>query len=247
MVTIRTVGLWLTNVFPAFRGHARAFYQRLPACFRDTPIRLITSIFPQHLPFFFINIGANDGIAGDPLAELIKSNHRCSGVFVEPVPFLFRRLCRNFGSADRFIFENVAINDRAGTRTFYYLDCQKFGENQLPDWSEQVGSFEKSHILRHFPGLDASQIMTADVECITLPELIERHGIRQVDILVMDVEGYEVIILSQIDFKKIRPRLIMYEHKHLSDGDSRLAREILTSNGYRIAQYDRDTIGLRKN
>jgi hypothetical protein len=89
--------------------------------------------------------------------------------------------------------------------------------------------------------------MTADVECITLPELIEKYGILQVDILVMDVEGYEVIILSQINFKKIRPRLIMYEHKHLSDAEARLAREILTSNGYRIAQYDRDTIGLRKN
>src|ERR1700692_184685 len=105
-LTLRTMGVWLASTFPVVRKPARVLYNRLPSYFHDTPVKLIATTFPQGTPFFFVNIGANDGVAGDPLVDLIRHNGWCKGIFVEPVSFLFERLRKNYGSSDRFIFEN---------------------------------------------------------------------------------------------------------------------------------------------
>ena len=240
---LRTVGVWLADIFPVVRKPARALYNRLPKYFHDTPEKLIASAFPQEIPFFFVSIGANDGISGDPSADLIKHNSLCEGIFVEPVSFLFERLRRNYGSSERFIFENVAIDEHNGARKFYYLNrSESNGENKLPAWAEEIGSFDKSHILRHFPTLQDSEILSADMECITLPTLLERNHVRCVDLLLIDVEGYEVTILNQIDFGVIKPKMIMFEHKHLSDADFCTAKAMFLRNDYRLTQFGRDTI-----
>ena len=248
MVTLRTLGVWLADIFPVIREPARALYNRLPNYLHDTPVKLIAKAFPQDASFFFVNIGANDGVAGDPLVDLIRHNAQCTGIFVEPVPFLFERLCRNYGPSERFVFENVAIDDRNGVRTFYYLNrSQCGGKNELPGWSEEIGAFDKSHILRHFPTLDASRILSSEVESITLSALFERNSVRCVDLLVMDVEGYELVVLNQIDFDRIRPKIIMFEHKHLPEVDFCKAKAMLTGKDYRLIQYGRDTIAVRVN
>ncbi|HEY3874572.1 MAG TPA: hypothetical protein VGM92_03785, partial [Candidatus Kapabacteria bacterium] len=118
----------------------------MPSYFHDTPGKLIASTFPLGTPFFFVNIGANDGIAGDPLVELIRHNSRCRGIFVEPISFLFERLRRNYGPSERFTFENVAIDEHNGARKLYYLNRSgSNGENKLPAWAEEIGSFDKCH------------------------------------------------------------------------------------------------------
>ena len=242
-LTLRTMGIWLTDVLPNLRTAGRLLYNCLPSYFHDTPAKIIAGTFAPGVPFFFVNIGANDGVAGDPLVDLIRNNHRCRGLFVEPVSFLFKRLRKNYQFSERFIFENVAIDEYNGVRKFYYLDRNQLnGGNNLPEWSEEIGSFDKSHIARHFPALDASQVLSSDVECVTLPALLERNNVRHVDLLVIDVEGHELVVLNQIDFRVIRPNMILFEHKHLSDADFNAAKSILRGNDYQITQFGRDTL-----
>ena len=240
-LTPRSVGVWLADAVPVIRKPARAIYNRLPSCFHETPAKLIARTFSREVPFFFISIGANDGIAGDPLVELVRHNGGCKGIFVEPVAFLFERLRKNYGDdSERFIFENVAIGEYDGLKKFYYLD--RNSEGGLPDWAEEIGSFDKSHILRHFPTLTGSQILCADVKCVTLLTLLARNQVGHVDLLVIDVEGYELGVLRQIDFSVIKPRVIIFEHKHLTDAEFSSAKAILLGNDYRLIQFGRDTV-----
>src|SRR5271157_3744519 len=71
--------------------------------------------------FFFVQIGANDGVCCDPIREyVIKSHWR--GLLVEPVPFLFRRLVENYRDEPQLIFENVAVAPHDGAMTLYTVN-----------------------------------------------------------------------------------------------------------------------------
>jgi hypothetical protein len=61
-------------------------------------------------PLRFVQVGANDGVYGDPLRAYIERHH-WRGILVEPQPDVFARLVENYrGSCDNLIFENVAIS-----------------------------------------------------------------------------------------------------------------------------------------
>ena len=69
---------------------------------------------------FFVEIGSNDGEQHDHLRPFILD---CPwrGIMVEPVPYVFERLRRNYESHGRIVLENVAIAERDGELPFYHL------------------------------------------------------------------------------------------------------------------------------
>jgi hypothetical protein len=50
------------------------------------------------------------------------------------------------------------------------------------------------------------------VPCRTLDEVLEEHGVRNVDVLVIDTEGYDAEILHGIDFRRFKPQISRFEH-----------------------------------
>jgi hypothetical protein len=67
---------------------------------------------------FFVQVGSNDGLQGDPIHDFIVSRQSWRGIFIEPVYFLFQRLRKNYGDAERFVFEHVALTPAlAGLKT----------------------------------------------------------------------------------------------------------------------------------
>lgn len=78
--------------------------------------------------FFFIEIGAHDGLHFDPIYPWIKKHH-WRGLLVEPQPRIFKRLQANYQDEPQLLFENAAIYARDGEVSLYM-----FAENQgLPD------------------------------------------------------------------------------------------------------------------
>jgi hypothetical protein len=58
----------------------------------------------------FLQIGAYDGLAGDPLRPIVAEDERWYGILVEPQPQAFERLQRNYrDAAHRLVFLNCAI------------------------------------------------------------------------------------------------------------------------------------------
>jgi hypothetical protein len=45
--------------------------------------------------------------------------------------------------------------------------------------------------------------------------LLNKHNVKKIDLLQIDVEGYDGELLVGIDFSKIKPRYIRYEDKHI--------------------------------
>ena len=49
------------------------------------------------------------------------------------------------------------------------------------------------------------------VDSIRLLDLLEEHGMRAIDFLKIDVEGYEAVVIGDVDWKTVRPRVVVIE------------------------------------
>ncbi len=196
---------------------------------------------------FFIQVGANDGLHRDPIHDLIGNNPNWKGIFIEPVRFLFERLRLNYANQDRFVFENVAVATEKGMARFYYVaeDAKEKLGPQLPIWYDQLGSFDRNHILKHLEGKLEPYIVETQVECVPLQEILDRNGVTELDLLHVDTEGFDYKVLAQVDFNRYRPRVVLYEHEHLSMEERQKAASLLNGSGYQVTQYEGDTLAIR--
>ena len=192
---------------------------------------------------FFVQVGSNDGLQGDPIHDLVVSRDNWSGIFIEPIDFLFQRLRKNYGEAERFVFENVAIGTEKGSKTFYYVSEKAKAELDLPYWHDQLGSFDKGHITRALGEQMNPYIVEEDVECLPLQDVFDRNEIRSIDLIHIDTEGFDYKVLSQIDLERYKPSVILFEHHLLSDEEFVKARKLLRR--YRLLQYGNDTLAIR--
>lgn len=179
--------------------------------------RILSAFATAYPQAVFLQIGANDGQRYDPLAHFV-GNGEWTGVMVEPVPHIFERLRSHLAGNDRVEVENLAIAEQAGIRPFYYVaEPVDEAERLAVDWYDAIGSFDRVHLLKHkavIPNL-ANRIETLMVPTMTVAGLCAAHGIRCPDLVLIDAEGYDGEILASIDFERIRPRLVIYEHHHL--------------------------------
>ena len=173
----------------------------------------------DHNNAFLVQIGSNDGKTGDPLYPLLQKHKSWKALFVEPVPYSFDQLKKNYPDNNRFQFENVAINE-GESMVFYWVDDQaKKDLPDLPYWFNQLGSFDRTHIMKHFDGALEPFIRSTLLEGINLNTLFKRNKVSKISVLHIDTEGYDWKILSQLDLNNFEPDFILYEHHHLSPSD----------------------------
>jgi FkbM family methyltransferase len=210
------------------------------------PTRVIDAVL-RGGPVFFVQIGSNDGMHDDPLRSLILKHPGWGGILVEPVPYAFERLKKNYAGRPNLHFENVAVSDCAGFMPFYYVSEAALDSiSGLPKWYDQLGSFDRSHIVKHLGGALEPFIVEQPVPTKRLADVLLRNPGRTVDLLHIDAEGHDYAILSQVDFHQIRPRVILYEHVHLSDLQKRTAEASLKHNGYRILRCGNDSLAIQR-
>ena len=219
----------------------------------------ITKPFNKNTTYYWINrylknqrmlvvqVGSNDGVSGDPLHRLIRKNNYWQVIFVEPVPYLFAKLKQNYGPESRFIFENAAINEDGKKQTFYSVAESAF--RNVPGLSPlyaQIGSFDKEHLLKLSDGVLSEHIIENDVECLSINQLLDKHAITSVQFLHIDAEGYDWKIMSQLNFSKIKPQLILFEYINLEENEKREAIQLLSQNYY-ILCFRIDYLCIEKN
>lgn len=186
----------------------------------------------------FLQIGAFDGRQSDPLYQFITRYH-WRGVLVEPMPDAFAKLQEAYRDEPQVQLQNVAVAQANGTKTLYHLRRDAAG---LPTWAPMLASFDRDVVLRHGAQIPhiADLIETTDVRCLTLSALLTQTGLDQIDLLQIDAEGWDFEILKLVDFTRIKPAIINYEHAHLNPDDWDSAVGLLVRNGYSvgIGQYD---------
>jgi FkbM family methyltransferase len=195
---------------------------------------------------FFVKVGANDGVTEDPICSMLRADARYRGILIEPVYYLFQKLKKNYSDAARFTCENVAVADKAGYKRFYFVDerANQFVPN-LPLWYDQLGSFNRDHILRHLDGALKPYIIETDIECVCLRDVLRRNGANKIDLLHIDTEGYDYQVLRQVDFLECAPKVILLEHRHLSKGDRKSTVTLLKQNRYRTYDCGSDYLAIR--
>lgn len=166
-----------------------------------------------------IQIGSNDGLHGDPIYNLIKQNPTWRALFVEPIPYLFERLRKNYGMDGRFSFVNAAINEGKQQVFYSVKEEAKVDLPFLPSWYDQLGSFKKENILKHLDGVLEPYIVETELLGMSLSELFQKNEVQDITLLHIDAEGYDWKILSQLNLARYKPEIILFEHKHLSTSE----------------------------
>lgn len=196
--------------------------------------------------FFFIEIGAADGIVSDFFHKYILK-YKWKGILVEPVKYLFDKLVRNYKGQSNLIFENVAISNKNEIRNFYRL---KETADKLPFWCHGLGSFDLDVVLKHkrwFPDIE-KYLIIEKIKCITLNNLLNRYDVKKVDLLQIDTEGFDYTIIKSFNFNFIKPKIIRYEHKHLSKMKKEECLIFLKNKGYStFKQNAEDTFAFKLN
>lgn len=209
----------------------------------------VSAIIKQVLkadPVRFVQIGSNDGKTGDPIFGTSSLNSQWSGILIEPVPYLFEKLKRNYGNSPRFLFENVAVGNSSGTAPFYFISPQAKHElENLPVRYDQIGSFDKNHLHKHFGGVLDAYIQTIDVRVCTLQEVLARHSWSTIDLLHTDAEGHDWEILGSVDLDHLAAKLVIFEHKHLLPDAKFDAISKMIDGGYRTIELANDICAVR--
>ena len=191
--------------------------------------------------FFFLQIGAHDGVSFDWVYSFV-TRHRVRGVVVEPLRDMFERLCANYRDDAQIVPVNVAIHRTARTIPIYRVDPAKAAG--LPEWAPAIASVDPEHHRKS--GTPSDVIITETAPCLTMQELIDRQNITRIDFLQIDVEGYDHEIIRRLDFTTLKPAIIRFEH-NLAKGvmtraDFLACQDLLLSAGYLLLMDPVDAV-----
>ena len=178
---------------------------------------------------FVVVIGANDGIRDDPLHQ-IREEKNWKGLFVEPQKKVFQKLKEHLGEKDKHFFENAAIvNSQEKLTTLYKHD----------DPNLSVIATTKPRDVDKWTKKETVSSMTFDELCDKY-NLIDKGEI----VLQIDIEGAEKDLIYSIDYQKIRPSYILYEHRFMTYNEHLLVNQFLQQKGYKIYRDRWDTLAV---
>lgn len=206
---------------------------------------VLLQCFPALSGLNFIQIGANDGQRADPLAAYLEP---CawSGLMFEPLRANHTALVRRHGGNARLQVRHAAVDRIAGRRVMY--DLNRTAHPNLPDWAYGLGSFSRERVLTAARelGLDEQALVEEEIASVAWDEVWRDFGARRCDLLVLDTEGYDLVLLRAADLGRHRPRVIHFEHACVETADRLAFYRELTGLGYEIATDGPDTTAWLK-
>lgn len=203
-----------------------------------------------------IQIGANDGFTNDPIHEFIESHANVSGVFIEPLPDVFERLCETYKNKPEFHFINAAVASvsRQGKSLQLWRIKPEYDEYYKGIMASGITSANREYVLKkaaqNLPanfGDPKLLIESIDPDTVELND-IARHYFKdqQVDLLQVDTEGMDDEIILSIDFRKWSPKMISFESIHIPQERLKNLLELLRLNLYRVyANGPQDMVAIR--
>ena len=190
-----------------------------------------------------IQIGANDGKRFDEISKFIKKNNELKAILVEPVKKYFEELKKNYKDFNNIKLENSAIS-KNNEINFLYCVKDKYLKN-YQDHIKGVNSHEIKHLLNH--NVKESHIEKIKVETLTFQNLIKKYNLTEIDLLYIDVEGYDdKIVLDFLDNSKLRPILI-FEYVHIKNTSLKILIKRLLNENYKLLRVDENVICYNEN
>ncbi|RYE29766.1 MAG: hypothetical protein EOP48_32405, partial [Sphingobacteriales bacterium] len=123
-----------------------------------------------HKDFFFVQIGANDGVRFDPIYHLV-TKEKVNGVVLEPLSDLYKELVENYKNYPGILPVNKAVHANEKVMTLYRVNREK----DYPEWTKGTASFKKDH--HKLGNIKDADIIEERVQCFTWGELIKEYRI----------------------------------------------------------------------
>lgn len=171
----------------------------------------------------FVELGAFDGLNQSNTAWL-EANRGWRGILVEPVPEAFERCVRNRPLAT--VVNCACVSDEYSDQT---VEMVYSGLMSIVRGARPTAEMDEEWIAlgEEIQELDR---YTCVVPARTLTAVLDEHRLQCLDLLSLDVEGYEIEVLKGFDLDRFRPRHILIEES----GRGEVGR-YLTVRGYRKA------------
>ena len=169
----------------------------------------------------FVELGAFDGVNQSNTAWL-EANRDWRGILIEPIPEAYELCVRNRPLATVVNCACVSNEYPESTVEMVYAGLMSIvrGARSSEETDEAWISL----------GEELQQV--SRYRCVvparTLTAVLEEHDLQRIDLLSLDVEGYEMEVLQGFDLERFRPRHVLVEESR-PDGVGRY----LTAHGYR--------------
>lgn len=209
-----------------------------------------------------VQVGANDGVINDPLYSFVSSfPERVRLILVEPQSQLIARLIENYD----FLHTKYIFNGAIGSGHKLELhrireDCWKdlivpyADRHGWPTYRAPTGVTSGSYehvaawVARHYHGrLPISEVIeTVSVEALDMKSLLRRANLfSELDVLQVDVEGFDDQVIYASSIAELRPFLINYELSHLGETRASTLTNFLVDHGYRVSSHGDDGLAIR--
>jgi FkbM family methyltransferase len=163
---------------------------------------------------FFVDIGANDGVAISN-SYYLEKNLGWTGICVEPMPKVFSKLKEN----RKCVCVQACIAGQDGMAEFLEVEGSML--------SSLASTLNQAHQER----IAGGSIRQLSLPCYSLNSLLRQHGVSQVDFMTIDTEGAELEILRNFDWRGARINVLCVENTYHGD----LLPELLYAHGYKLS------------
>ena len=197
-----------------------------------------------------VQLGAMDGINFDDTRGFFDM-YQWKTILVEPIPELFELLQENLKDRKNLIYENSAVSIENGTLKMLTIPSKAIEENNLQGGYKGMSA---SYPLKNGFGsdfqrdIDVKTQFGVDIEvpCLTFDELVKKHNLDDVNILVSDIEGHDWEVFKTIDLNKYDLKFIRLEYINLTTEEKEELKQKLDNAGYVYEIEGQDIDAVKK-
>ena len=142
----------------------------------------------------------------------------------------------------------MAVGAEPAVLPFYFV--REEAKSQFPDlppYFDQLGSFDRQHIVSHLGGMLEPFIEELPIAVERLHDLIQKHRIKDISILHIDTEGFDYQVLQGLQMEVNRPRWILLESKHFTPDIRTAVVQLLSRNLYDVYDLGKDFFACQRD
>lgn len=192
--------------------------------------------------FYFLQVGANDGVMNDSLNPLIR-RYGLKGCLVEPLPDIFSELVKNYHDQPQLTFLNCMIGASDGNAIIHrFKRDAPVPAEFYHGLAREDGAYIRSRAEAN--GL-LDYIEATSCRVYSFKSVISELPVKQISMLYIDTEGSDDKIIEAAFKEGVFPSIIQYEWTELPANRRYALKMLLLDHGYRFIDIGADTVCLR--